>query len=96
MKITVDDVMSWGPCPASTRARVEELWTGRKYILHTTLAKLNIPPCDRLWALIRCLIKSGGPLPVGSLIWITAGRHRNDTECEKYIQIVLDRIGGEL
>lgn len=46
---TVDDAMTWGPCPHRyPRARIEKLWAGRALTLEQFLA-LPIPPEDIAW-----------------------------------------------
>lgn len=51
--IIVDEVMSWKSCKDYTRERVEELWSGKTALTLLEIARLDIPPQDILWALLR-------------------------------------------
>jgi len=51
MTYTVDDIMALGTCEDYPRERVAKLWAGRDALSATEIAKLNIYPEDRLWAL---------------------------------------------
>ncbi len=49
--VSVDDVMELHPC--YDRARVESLWGKRKRLRLSEIAGLDIPPEDRIWAIVR-------------------------------------------
>jgi hypothetical protein len=52
--VTIDDVMSWGPCqPDYPRERVEKLFDGRSSLKALEILALRIPAADRLWAVLR-------------------------------------------
>lgn len=52
--VTVDEVMSWHPCdPPYTREYVEELFAGRATITALDILDMDIPPEDKLWAVLR-------------------------------------------
>ena len=61
MRVTIDQVMSWGPCGYNgdddgrnyTRARVTGLFGRRKYMTALQILALDIPVEDRLWAVLR-------------------------------------------
>ena len=53
MKITVDQIMAWGPCSPYTDARVRELVGDG--LTPREIAALDIPPEDRFWALTNLL-----------------------------------------
>jgi len=53
MKITVDQIMEWEPCPPYTDARVRELVGDG--LTPREIAALDIPPEDRFWALTNLL-----------------------------------------
>jgi len=50
---TVDDVLWWGPCPDYTPEVVADLFAGRESLSVAEILDLDIPPEDRLWAVLR-------------------------------------------
>lgn len=52
-KITVDQIMSWYPCPEYDRARVKKLIGAGKGKTPLEILALKIPPADRLWCLCQ-------------------------------------------
>jgi hypothetical protein len=50
-KITVKKAVSWNSC--YSKDRIKELWAGRKHLTPLEILDLNIPPEDRLWAVLR-------------------------------------------
>ncbi len=51
---TIDDVLSWNPCdPPYNLERVTELFAGRETLAALDILDLDIPPEDRLWAILR-------------------------------------------
>jgi hypothetical protein len=55
--ITVDTMMSYGPCEHYPRSRVLGLWAGREALTAQQVAKLKIPAQDRIWALCAVLAR---------------------------------------
>jgi len=53
MKITVDQIMAWGPCPGYTESRVREL-VGNG-LTPREIAALDIAQEDRFWVLVHLL-----------------------------------------
>jgi hypothetical protein len=53
MNITVDTVMSWGPCWNYNRARVTELFGGKDNPSVDDLLALPISDSDKLWILLH-------------------------------------------
>jgi hypothetical protein len=51
--VTVDEVMAWRPCDSYPRARVEELWAGRRGLTALEILDLKVPGEDRLWTVLR-------------------------------------------
>src|SRR3990167_7169745 len=49
--VTVDDVMAWRPC--YRRAKVKRLFADRDRLTALDILDLDIPPQDRLWAVLR-------------------------------------------
>jgi len=68
--ITVDTMMSYGPCWIYPRDRVLELWAGRSAITAQQIADLDIPAQDRIWALCAWLAR----LNLASLSAFARGR----------------------
>lgn len=54
-RLSVDDVMSMGPCDDYPRARVVKLWAGREALTAREIGALGIPATDRVWVLARML-----------------------------------------
>jgi hypothetical protein len=54
-RVTVDQVMSWYPCPGSgyTRERIESISQGRDSLTALEILDLDIPVEDRFWAVLR-------------------------------------------
>lgn len=53
MRVTVDDVMLWGPCPEYSEERVRALFGRRKYMTASQILDLEIPAEDRIWAVLH-------------------------------------------
>ena len=53
VRVTIKQVLSWGPCENYTRERIEELFTGRKTVAVQDILSMDIPARDRLWAVLR-------------------------------------------
>lgn len=53
--VTVDEVMSWGPCKSYDRARVKSLFAGRESLTAADIEALDIRLVDRLWVLIEMM-----------------------------------------
>ena len=51
--VTVDQVLSWNPCLRYNRERVTELFAGRETLTVLDILALDIPPADRMWAVLR-------------------------------------------
>ena len=52
-RCTVDDVLWWGPCPDYTPEVITEIFAGRESLSVAEILDLDIPPDDRLWAVLR-------------------------------------------
>ena len=56
-KITVDTIMSWGPCEEYTKTKIKKLLKGvcgdMGNITYRDILKLSIPVNDKLWVLLR-------------------------------------------
>ena len=52
-RVTVDNVMWWGPCPGYPRKRIEGLFAGRETLGWREIAALDLPAADPLWWLLR-------------------------------------------
>jgi hypothetical protein len=52
-KVTVSEVMAWGPCELYTRERVTELFNGGDMLTAWDISVLDIPIEDRIWALLH-------------------------------------------
>jgi len=53
LRVTVGDVMAWGPCDDYEREDVQRLFGRRKYMTADQILDLDIPIEDRLWAVLR-------------------------------------------
>jgi hypothetical protein len=53
MKITVNQIMKWGPCDDYPREKVKDLWGDRDALSWHEIAQLPIPKIDIWWALTR-------------------------------------------
>lgn len=53
--ITINEIMSYGPCEDYPVQRVEGLWAGREALAPREVAELEIPHEDKVWALCHCL-----------------------------------------
>ena len=56
-RVTIDTVMSWGPCEAYTRQRVTKLFAGRKTVSALNILDMGIPDEDKIWAAVRASTK---------------------------------------
>lgn len=53
-RVTVDDILSWGPCPPYDRARIKQLFGRRKYMNALQILDLvQISIVDRFWGVLR-------------------------------------------
>jgi hypothetical protein len=52
-KVTIEDVMRWGPCARYTEERLLKLANGREALSALEILDLNIPSEDKLWAVLR-------------------------------------------
>ncbi len=52
-RVTVDQVMTWDPCPRYPRSRIKDLFAGRESLSAGDILRLDIHPKDRLWAVMR-------------------------------------------
>lgn len=52
MKVTVKDIMRYGPCKDYPLGRVKKLWNGKEYLTEREIVALNIPRKDIICALI--------------------------------------------
>ena len=53
MKITLNKLMSWGPCKGYTEEKILEITEGRKSLTPLEVAKLRISIEDRILVLLR-------------------------------------------
>ena len=53
MRVSVDKVMSWEPCVEYTLERVTKLFGKRKTVSALNILDMDIPPEDRLWAVLH-------------------------------------------
>lgn len=53
MKVTVADVMAWGPCPEYTEEKVKKLFGRRRKLSGLQIAALRIKPDDIFWAVLK-------------------------------------------
>lgn len=52
-KLTVEQMMSFHPCSKYPIEKVTALWAGREALTALDIISLDIPPEDRLWAVLR-------------------------------------------
>ena len=58
-EVTIDDIMSWGPCwiddlgEDEARRRIESLFDGRRSVTARDALKFDISASDRLWVVLR-------------------------------------------
>ena len=50
---TIEDVLAWGPCDDYDAYRLAELFGRQKRLSAIQILDLDIPTCDRLWAVLR-------------------------------------------
>jgi len=54
-KVSLEEIMAWGPCASYTRERVTELLAGRHTVAAHDVRAANIPTEDKLWFVVHCL-----------------------------------------
>jgi hypothetical protein len=52
-RVSVDTVMSWGPCDTYTHRKVTKLFAGRKTVSALNVLDMKIPDTDKCWAAVR-------------------------------------------
>jgi hypothetical protein len=53
LTVTVDDIMSWGPCSDYPRERIKKLFGRKRKATALDVLKSEIPAKDKLWAVLR-------------------------------------------
>lgn len=54
-KVTVKQMLEFGPCKEYSESRVRKLWAGNWSLIPLQISELDIPAADRVWALCRVL-----------------------------------------
>jgi len=56
-RITIDDILSWGPCSDCSREYLGKLYGRKKYTtLLTILSDERVSPADRVWVALNCTL----------------------------------------
>ena len=81
---TADQALDANPCARYTRDKVSRLWAGRDALAPADIAALDIPPTDRVWALLRMAPRN---------VWLPAIFAAADRAVRVYAPASLRRVG---
>jgi hypothetical protein len=100
--VTLEDVLSWGPCSYYTRDRLIGLAAGRGRITAREILDLGIPAEDRLWAALREVLIPAAILHEFACRCAEAALHRErerghepDPRCWRAIEVKRAWLRGE-